>query len=174
MCRRWHRARSILVARIRIPPPEGIVGILSRSPFYPLAACQLVGQALPPAHHSGADRKVGRRNRLPHQLQVILRRMNRQDRGGGFRLSLTAKGFAADARQDPGGMPVSRERFLAGFACIGGTGFSLSTPACGRIFSHLLREGSPVVPNHLVTSLMRRVPVDNAATVRTHIDPDIL
>jgi hypothetical protein len=24
------------------------------------------------------------------------------------------------------------------FACIGGTGFSLSTPACGRIFSHLL------------------------------------
>src|ERR1035441_3499811 len=27
------------------------------------------------------------------------------------------------------------------FACIGGTGFSLSTPACGRIFSHLLSEG---------------------------------
>src|ERR1035438_3225573 len=131
MCRRWHRARSILVARIRIPPPEGIVGILSRSPFYPLAACQLVGQALPPAHHSGADRKVGRRNRLPHQRQVILRRMNRQDRGGGFRLSLTAKGFAVGARQDPGGMPVS-----------GGTGFSLSPPACGRIFSHLLTVGA--------------------------------
>src|ERR1019366_6751628 len=28
-------------------------------------------------------------------------------------------------------------------ACIGGTGFSLSTPACGRIVSHLLREGLP-------------------------------
>jgi hypothetical protein len=28
------------------------------------------------------------------------------------------------------------------FACIGGTGFSLSTPACGRILSHLLRERS--------------------------------
>src|ERR1017187_9897235 len=27
------------------------------------------------------------------------------------------------------------------FACIGGTGFSLSTPARGRIFSHLLRSG---------------------------------
>src|ERR1019366_4975958 len=30
-------------------------------------------------------------------------------------------------------------------ACIGGTGFSLSTPACGRIFSHVLRKGSPVI-----------------------------
>src|ERR1035438_4401822 len=30
------------------------------------------------------------------------------------------------------------------FACIGGTGFSLSTPACGRTFSHLLmRERLP-------------------------------
>jgi hypothetical protein len=28
------------------------------------------------------------------------------------------------------------------FACIGGTGFSLSTPACGRIFSHLLTVGA--------------------------------
>src|ERR1017187_1883888 len=74
---------------------------------------------------------VGRRNRLPHQLQVILRQMNRQDRGGGFRLLLTAKGQAAGARQDPGGMPVS-----------GGTGFSLSTPACGRIFSQLLTLGA--------------------------------
>src|ERR1035441_10847345 len=27
-----------------------------------------------------------------------------------------------------------------GGACIGGTGFSLSTPACGRIFSDLLRR----------------------------------
>src|ERR1019366_376177 len=34
------------------------------------------------------------------------------------------------------------------FACIGGTGFSLSTPACGRIFSHLLSEGLP--PNSTV------------------------
>src|ERR1017187_3101217 len=58
--------------------------------------------------------------------------MNRQDRGGGFRLSLTPKGFAAGARQDPGGMPGS-----------GGTGFSLSRPACGRIFSPLLSEGLP-------------------------------
>src|ERR1035441_8115915 len=29
------------------------------------------------------------------------------------------------------------------FACIGGTGFSLSTPACGRISFHLLSEGLP-------------------------------
>src|ERR1019366_5400012 len=29
------------------------------------------------------------------------------------------------------------------FACIGGTGFSLSTPACGRISSQHLREGLP-------------------------------
>src|ERR1017187_626666 len=94
-----------------------------------------------PTRGSGPGILQVARNRLPHQRQVILRQMNRQDRGGGLRLSLTAKGFAAGARQDPGGMPVSRERFLAGFACIGGTGFSLSTPACGRIFSQLLSEG---------------------------------
>ena len=29
-------------------------------------------------------------------------------------------------------------------ACIGGTGFSLSTPACGRIFSYLLTVGAQI------------------------------
>jgi hypothetical protein len=29
-------------------------------------------------------------------------------------------------------------------ACIGGTGFSLSTPACGRTFSHPLKLGAPI------------------------------
>jgi hypothetical protein len=31
------------------------------------------------------------------------------------------------------------------FACISGTGFSLSTPACGRIFSHVLRVSAPIL-----------------------------
>src|ERR1035441_8502405 len=33
-------------------------------------------------------------------------------------------------------------------ACIGGTGFSLSTPACGRIFSQRLSEGLPPTARH--------------------------
>jgi hypothetical protein len=51
------------------------------------------------------------------------------------------------------------------FACIGGTGFSLSTPACGRIFSHLLtvaasdrspdREGG-VAPKYEIVLAKRR------------------
>src|ERR1035438_1365765 len=36
---------------------------------------------------------VGRRNRLPHQRQVILRRIKPPGSGGSFRLSLTAKGL---------------------------------------------------------------------------------
>src|ERR1039457_2574584 len=39
------------------------------------------------------------------------------------------------------------------FACIGGTGFSLSTPACGRIFSHLLRDGLLKAPPYPVRDL---------------------
>src|ERR1017187_559826 len=42
------------------------------------------------------------------------------------------------------------------------------------INSQLLSEGFPGVPNHLVIVLPHRVPVDDAASVRTHIDPAIL
>src|ERR1035441_9862990 len=103
MCRRWHRARSIVVARKRIPPPEGIVGIVSRSPFYPLAA-------------SPWPRVAAR----PHPIE----------------------------------------------------NHSLTVVALIRAAS--VSEGFPGVPNHLVIVLPHRVPVDDAASVRTHIDPAIL
>jgi hypothetical protein len=39
------------------------------------------------------------------------------------------------------------------FACIGGTGFSLSTPACERIFSYLLTLGLRAEPRLAVAVL---------------------
>src|ERR1035438_9230231 len=123
------------------PCPSGIEAPNRRKLSTPLTnAVSYWEEPLPPRNNA-----VGRRNRLPHQRQVILRQMNRQDRGGGFQLSLTAKGFAAGGRQDPGGMPVSRERFLAGFACIGGTGFyqasACQRPLAGVLFLSLSRSG---------------------------------
>jgi hypothetical protein len=38
----------------------------------------------------------------------------------------------------------------------GGTGFSLSTPACERIFSHPLRDGLLKAPYHALRALAAR------------------
>src|ERR1019366_2790160 len=56
------------------------------------------------------------------------------------------------------------------FACIGGTGFSLSTPACGRIFSHLLTVG--VLIGDAVTSI-GAPSVSERVALRSRVRPTI-